>query len=78
MVGRTTLRSLKLTVNGRTRSLAPSARSATVHMHGLPATIVQVSVVGVTKAGRKLDTTRRYRTCTVRKPGPGLPTLRLR
>lgn len=72
------LRRLTVSVNGRERALAPTTRSTEVDMRGLPASIVQVTVRGVTTQGIKLETTRRYRTCTTRRAAPPLPTLRLR
>jgi CshA-type fibril repeat protein len=74
-----TLRRVQVSVNGRAlRSLPGTARRTTIDMHGMPATNVKVTVVATTTSGRRLRTTRRYRTCAARRTGPQLPTLRLR
>lgn len=78
IVDRAKLRTLTVSVNGRVTTLPTKARSTTVDMRGMPAAIVQVTVVGVTGSGHRVETTRRFRTCTTRKPAPPLPTLRLR
>jgi len=76
---RVRLRRIVVTVNGeRTASLSGRARRTTVDMRGRPAQIVKVVVTGTTTTGRRIATTRTYRTCVPSQSGPRLPTLRLR
>jgi hypothetical protein len=70
--------SYTVTLNGRRYAkLAAAHRGVKVRMNGRPAQRVVVAVTARTASGRKLATTRRYRTCAPSVPGATLKTLRL-
>jgi hypothetical protein len=70
--------SYTVTINGkRYAKLAARHHGVKVSMNGRPAERVVVAVTARTASGRKLGTTRRYRTCARSVPGATLKTLRL-
>jgi hypothetical protein len=70
--------SYTVTINGKRYARLPARRSGVnVRMSGRPAQRVTVVVTARTRSGRKLSTTRRYRTCAGKLRGAPLKTLRL-
>jgi hypothetical protein len=62
------LRTVRVYVNGRRARVLRGRRiTAPVNLRGLPKGRFTVKIVGVTRAGRKLVSTRRYRTCTPKR-----------
>lgn len=62
------LREARVYVNGkRVRVLRGRRLTATVDLRGLPAGRVSVRIVGITRTGRALTETRRYRTCAPKR-----------
>lgn len=73
------LRRVVVRVGGRVVATLPgSARRAAVDLRGRGVETLAVTITGTTRAGRKLRTTRTYRTCTKRLTSAPLETLRLR
>jgi hypothetical protein len=62
------LRSARVYVNGRrVRVLRGRRLRARIDLRGLPKGTVTVRIRAVTRSGRRLSATRRYRTCTRRR-----------
>lgn len=74
----TKLARIRMLINSRpVATFRGSVRAAIVDLRGRPLETVRVEMIGTTTTGKRVGTTRTYRTCRPRLNGPPLPTLRL-